>query len=74
MTTRTYHRTAGVKGRKIFYREAGDPNISRSILDYRGHGDCGIYAEIVNGGRLVPGNALHLMDDRQETPGEPHLA
>lgn len=25
MTTRTYHRTAEVKGRKVFCREAGDP-------------------------------------------------
>jgi uncharacterized protein YcbX len=55
-------------------RGVRDLNIPRSILDYRGHGDCGIYAEIVNGGRLAPGNALHLMDDLQEAPGGSRLA
>ena len=31
-----------------------DLNVPRSILDYRGHGDCGIYAEILSPGRLQP--------------------
>jgi pimeloyl-ACP methyl ester carboxylesterase len=32
MTTRTYHRTATVKGRKVFYREAGDPALPTIVL------------------------------------------
>src|SRR3978361_872860 len=32
MTARTYHRTADVKGRKIFYREAGDPAAPTILL------------------------------------------
>ena len=32
MTTRTYHRTATVNGRKIFYREAGDPAAPTILL------------------------------------------
>ncbi len=32
MTTRTYHRTAKVKGRTIFYREAGDPAAPTILL------------------------------------------
>jgi uncharacterized protein YcbX len=55
-------------------RGVRDLNIPRSILDYRGHGDCGVYAEITRGGRLAPGDVLHLVDDQQEAPGEPHLA
>lgn len=35
MTTRIYHRTAEVKGRKIFYREAGDP-AAPTILQLHG--------------------------------------
>ena len=32
MTTQTYYRTATVKGRKIFYREAGDPSAPTMLL------------------------------------------
>ncbi len=32
MTTRTYHRTVEVNGRKIFYREAGDPAAPTILL------------------------------------------
>ena len=32
MTTRTYHRTATVNGRNIFYREAGDPAAATILL------------------------------------------
>jgi pimeloyl-ACP methyl ester carboxylesterase len=32
MITRIYHRTAEVKGRKIFYREAGDPTAPTILL------------------------------------------
>ena len=32
MTTRTYHRTATVNGRNIFYREAGDPAAPTILL------------------------------------------
>jgi pimeloyl-ACP methyl ester carboxylesterase len=32
MTTQTYYRTAIVKGRKIFYREAGDPSAPTMLL------------------------------------------
>ena len=32
MTTRTYHRTATVNSRKIFYREAGDPAAPTILL------------------------------------------
>jgi pimeloyl-ACP methyl ester carboxylesterase len=32
MMTRTYHRIAAVKGRKIFYREAGDPCAATILL------------------------------------------
>lgn len=45
-----------------------DLNVPRSILDYRGHGDCGIYAEILSSGRLQPGAKLSLLDDQQEMP------
>jgi MOSC domain-containing protein YiiM len=44
-----------------------DLNVPRSILECRGHGDCGIYAEV------LPGNNLSLMDDQQGAPSEPHL-
>ncbi len=50
-------------------RGVRDLNIPRSILDYRGHGDCGVYAQIVRGGRLAPGDVLHLMDDQKDAPG-----
>jgi len=32
MITRTYHRTAAVKGRKVFYREAGDSCAATILL------------------------------------------
>jgi pimeloyl-ACP methyl ester carboxylesterase len=32
MTTQTYHRTATVNGRKVFYREAGDPQLPTILL------------------------------------------
>ena len=43
-----------------------DLNVPRSIFDYRGHGDCGIYAEILSPGRLQPSAKLSLLDDQQE--------
>ena len=46
-----------------------DLNVPRSIFDYRGHGDCGIYAEILSPGRLQPNVKLPLPDDRQEMAG-----
>jgi uncharacterized protein len=46
-----------------------DLNVPRSILDYRGHGDCGIYAEILSPGRLQPSAKLSLLDDQQEMSG-----
>ena len=52
-------------------RGVRDLNIPQSIRNYRGHGDCGIYAEIQGGGRLEPGNVLRLMNDQHETPDEP---
>lgn len=50
-------------------RGVRDLNVPRSILDYRGHGDCGIYAEVLSPGRLQPGAELSLLDDQQEVPG-----
>lgn len=32
MTTTTFHRTADVNGRKVFYREAGDPSLPTILL------------------------------------------
>ena len=32
MTTQTFHRTATVNGRTIFYREAGDPSLQTILL------------------------------------------
>src|ERR1700760_49759 len=32
MTSRTFHRTATVNGRKVFYREAGDPTAPTILL------------------------------------------
>ncbi|WP_428492464.1 DUF1348 family protein [Rhodopila sp.] len=49
-------------------RGVRDLNVPRSILDFRGHGDCGIYAEILSSGRLRPSAKLSLLDDRQEMP------
>jgi len=49
-------------------RGVRDLNVPRSILDYRGHGDCGVYAEILSPGRLQPGAKISLLDDRQEMP------
>jgi uncharacterized protein YcbX len=43
-----------------------DLNVPRSILDYRGHADCGIYAEILSPGRLQVNAELSLLDDQQE--------
>lgn len=43
-----------------------DLNIPRSILGYRGHGDCGIYAEVLSPGRLQPDTNFSLRDDQQE--------
>jgi uncharacterized protein YcbX len=45
-----------------------DLNVPRSILDYRGHSDCGVYAEILSPGRLQPSAQLSLLDDQQEIP------
>lgn len=32
MTIQTYHRTATVHGREVFYREAGDPTLPTILL------------------------------------------
>jgi uncharacterized protein YcbX len=53
-------------------RGVHDLNIPQSIREYRGHGDCGIYAEIQSGGRLGPGGVLHLTDDQENASDEPH--
>jgi uncharacterized protein YcbX len=45
-----------------------DLNVPRSILDYRGHADCGIYGEILCSGRLQPSAKLCLLDDQQAMP------
>ncbi len=50
-------------------RGVRDLNVPRSILDYRGHGDCGIYAEILSPGRLQTCAELSLLDDQQEILG-----
>lgn len=49
-------------------RGVRDLNVPRSILDYRGHADCGVYAEILSSGRLRPGAKLSLLDDQKEPP------
>ena len=49
-------------------RGVRDLNVPRSILDYRGHGDCGIYAEILSPGRLQTCAELSLLDDQREMP------
>jgi uncharacterized protein YcbX len=45
-----------------------DLNVPRSILDYRDHGDCGVYAEVLSPGRLQPRDTLCLLDGRQKVP------
>lgn len=45
-------------------RGVRDLNIPRSILGYRGHGDCGIYAEVLSPGHLQPGTKMSLLDDQ----------
>ena len=45
-------------------RGVHDLNIPRSILGYRGHGDCGIYAEVLTPGHLQPGAKMSLLDDQ----------
>jgi len=49
-------------------RGVRDLNIPRSILGYRGHGDCGIYAEVLTPGHLQPGAKMSLLDDQQKMP------
>jgi uncharacterized protein YcbX len=39
-----------------------DLNMPLAIRDYRGHGDCGVYAEVVDPGRLQQGDPLALAD------------
>jgi uncharacterized protein YcbX len=39
-----------------------DINLPIAISDYRNHGDCGIYAEVLEAGCLQPGQALVLID------------
>ncbi len=43
-------------------RGVRDLNVPLTILDYRGHGDCGVYAEIISAGRLQPGGKLFFLD------------
>jgi uncharacterized protein YcbX len=45
-----------------------DLNVPRSILDYRGHGDCGIYAEVLSSGRLQSGAKFSLPDVERAVP------
>lgn len=40
-----------------------DVDVPRAILDYRGHGDCGVYAEVISPGRLLPSAKLRLLKD-----------
>ena len=35
-----------------------DINLPLAIKEYRGHSDCGIYAEVVDGGRVEPGSPI----------------
>jgi uncharacterized protein len=49
-------------------RGVRDLNVPRSILGYRGHGDCGIYAEVLTPGHLQPGANMSLLDDQQKMP------
>jgi uncharacterized protein len=45
--------------------ENGTRNIDLplAIRDYREHGDCGIYAEVLTDGRLEPGSAIELVPE-----------
>ena len=43
-------------------RAIRDVNLPIAIRDYQGHGDLGIYAEVEAGGRIMPGDALRLLD------------
>ena len=43
-------------------RGVRDLNVPLTILGYRGHGDCGIYAEIISAGRLQSGAKLFFLD------------
>jgi MOSC domain-containing protein YiiM len=38
-----------------------DINVPIAIRDYRNHGDCGIYADVLSSGRLAPGDRLELV-------------
>jgi uncharacterized protein YcbX len=38
-----------------------DLDLPHAIRDYMGHGDCGIYAEVVASGRLEPGAAINIV-------------
>lgn len=40
-----------------------DLNIPRSILEYRGHGNCGIYAEILSSGRVQAGDNISFLNN-----------
>jgi uncharacterized protein YcbX len=41
-----------------------DMNLPLSLREYVDHGDLGIYAEVVHGGRIHPGDAVHFEEAR----------
>ena len=43
-----------------------DLNIPRTLMRHLGHADCGVYAEVLDGGRLAPGDRL-VLEESAET-------
>ncbi|WP_043879720.1 MOSC domain-containing protein [Azorhizobium caulinodans] len=41
---------------------ARDLNVVKGLVKAYGHTDCGIYAKVLTGGRIAPGDAIHLAD------------
>ena len=39
-----------------------DVNLPLAIRDYQGHTDLGVYAEVVEGGRIAPGDPIAFLD------------
>jgi len=37
-----------------------DLNIPQTLMRNLGHADCGIYAEVVEGGEIAPGDAIDI--------------
>jgi MOSC domain-containing protein YiiM len=40
-----------------------DLNIQHALMQRFGHADCGVYAEVIAGGTVAPGDGIDILDE-----------